>query len=185
MLDVAGGSGDLTLAFADRVGPEGSVILLDINASMLKVGRDRCINAGNGSVIQYVQASAEALPFEDNRFDCISIAFGLRNVTDKMAALRSMYRVLKPGGRLLILEFSKPTSTALSTVYDWYSFNILPKLGAAIANDEDSYRYLAESIRLFPDQETLSTMMGKAGFEDCRFHNLTGGIVALHVGYKY
>lgn len=185
VLDVAGGSGDLTAVFAERVGPSGQVVLLDINDSMLQVGRDRLLDDGVMSPIEFIQASAEALPFADNTFDCITIAFGLRNVTDKLAALKSMFRVLKPGGRLLILEFSKPTSTALSTIYDWYSFNVLPKLGAMVAGDEASYRYLVESIRMHPDQKTLKMLVEKAGFEDCVYHNLSGGIVALHKAFKY
>jgi len=163
-LDLAGGSGDLALAFARRVGRSGYVILADINAAMLAKGRARLIDA---------EAS----------FDCVAIAFGLRNVTDKAKALRSMQRVLKPGGKVLILEFSKPLE-GIAPVYDWYSFNVLPALGKLVANDAASYRYLAESIRMHPDQETLLEMMGEAGFERCRYHNLTGGIVALHVGYR-
>jgi len=166
------------------VGPKGHVILADINESMIKVGRDRLIDKGVVGNVSYVQANAEALPFPDDSFDCITIAFGLRNVTDKGKALASMQRVLKPGGRLLVLEFSKTNNPLLTKVYDTYSFNILPKIGKFIADDEASYRYLAESIRMHPDQVTLKGMMEAAGLVDCRFHNMTGGIVALHFGVK-
>jgi len=184
VLDLAGGTGDLTMRFSDIVGPGGGVILADINESMIKVGRDRLIDKGVVGNVSYVQANAEALPFPDNSFDCITIAFGLRNVTDKDTALASMRRVLKPGGRLLVLEFSKTKNPMLTKVYDTYSFNILPKIGKLIADDEDSYRYLAESIRMHPDQATLKGMMETAGLVNCRFHNMTGGIVALHYGVK-
>jgi demethylmenaquinone methyltransferase / 2-methoxy-6-polyprenyl-1,4-benzoquinol methylase len=184
VLDIAGGTGDLTEKFSRIVGSQGQVILADINASMLQVGRDKLIDHGCIGNIDYVQADAEKLPFPDNYFDCISIAFGLRNVTDKDAALRSMYRVLKPGGRLLVLEFSKPQREALGKIYDLYSFRILPLMGRLVANDAESYRYLAESIRMHPDQETLKGMMETAGFARCEFYNMTGGIVALHRGIK-
>jgi demethylmenaquinone methyltransferase/2-methoxy-6-polyprenyl-1,4-benzoquinol methylase len=166
------------------VGPEGQVILADINAAMLEVGRDRLIDKGATGNIEVVQADAQALPFEDNSVDCITIAFGLRNVTDKDMALRSMLRVLRPGGRLLVLEFSKPTSPLLGKAYDQYSFQILPAMGRLIAQDAESYRYLAESIRKHPDQDTLLGMMEDAGFAECRYHNMTGGIVAVHQGFK-
>jgi demethylmenaquinone methyltransferase/2-methoxy-6-polyprenyl-1,4-benzoquinol methylase len=182
-LDLAGGSGDLALAFARRVGESGYVVLADINAAMLTKGRSRLIDAGVAGNLGLVQLDAERLPFADASFDCVTIAFGLRNVTDKQKALESMQRVLKPGGKLLILEFSRPKE-AIQPVYDWYSFTVLPALGKLVANDEASYRYLAESIRMHPDQETLLGMMGTAGLERCRYHNLSGGIVALHVGYK-
>ncbi|WP_191602082.1 bifunctional demethylmenaquinone methyltransferase/2-methoxy-6-polyprenyl-1,4-benzoquinol methylase UbiE [Marinomonas algicola] len=185
VLDIAGGTGDLTLRFSRLVGSTGQVILADINDSMLKVGRDKLANKGVVGNVKFAQANAESLPFADNTFDCITIAFGLRNVTDKDAALKSMYRVLKPGGRLLILEFSKPESECLSTIYDQYSFRLLPFMGQIIANDAESYRYLAESIRMHPDQETLKDMMDSAGFERTSYQNLTGGIVALHKGFKY
>lgn len=185
VLDIAGGTGDLTLKFSRMVGADGQVVLADINDSMLKVGRDKLVNKGVAGNVRFVQANAECLPFTDNQFDCITIAFGLRNVTDKDAALRSMYRVLKPGGRLLILEFSKPESECLSTLYDQYSFRLLPMMGKLVANDAESYRYLAESIRMHPDQETLKGMMDTAGFERTSFQNLTGGIVALHKGFKF
>lgn len=185
VLDLAGGTGDLTAMFSRRVGPTGQVILADINESMLNVGKDKLRDMGLVQNIQYVQANAEALPFADNTFDIITIAFGLRNVTDKDAALRSMFRVLKPGGRLLVLEFSKPTEAWLSKVYDTYSFRLLPMMGKLIANDSESYQYLAESIRMHPDQDTLKSMMQKAGFAETTYHNLTGGIVALHRGYKF
>jgi len=184
VLDVAGGTGDLTRYFSRLVGPTGKVILSDINSSMLNMGRDRLIDQGYTDNVEYVQANAECLPFADNSFDCITIAFGLRNVTDKNAALRSLTRVLKPGGRLLVLEFSKPGNPLLSKIYDTYSFNILPKLGKLVANDSESYQYLAESIRMHPDQETLKGMMEEAGLEQCKYHNMTGGIVALHRGVK-
>ena len=184
ILDIAGGTGDLAARFSRLVGPEGQVILADINAAMLEVGRDRLIDKGATGNIEVVQADAQALPFKDNSVDCITIAFGLRNVTDKALALRSMLRVLRPGGRLLVLEFSKPTSTLLGKVYDQYSFQILPAMGRLIAQDADSYRYLAESIRRHPDQETLLGMMEDAGFGECRYYNMTGGIVALHQGFK-
>ncbi|MCU7939183.1 MAG: bifunctional demethylmenaquinone methyltransferase/2-methoxy-6-polyprenyl-1,4-benzoquinol methylase UbiE [gamma proteobacterium symbiont of Bathyaustriella thionipta] len=185
VLDLAGGTGDLTAKFSKMVGDTGQVILGDINDSMLKVGRARLLDKGIAGNVDYVQANAECLPFPDNSFDCITIAFGLRNVTDKEAALASMFRVLKPGGRLLILEFSKPVAPGLSQLYDFYSFNILPAMGKLVANDSESYRYLAESIRMHPDQETLKDMMCTARFERCEYSNLTGGIVALHRGFKF
>ncbi len=184
VLDLAGGTGDLTMKFADIVGPEGTVVLADINDSMLKVGRDRLMDKGYTSNIEVVQANAEALPFPDNYFNCVTIAFGLRNVTDKDKALRSITRVLKPGGKLLILEFSKPSNPLLTKAYDLYSFTALPAMGKLIAGDSESYKYLAESIRMHPDQETLKGMMENAGLVNCRYHNMTGGIVALHVGVK-
>jgi demethylmenaquinone methyltransferase / 2-methoxy-6-polyprenyl-1,4-benzoquinol methylase len=184
VLDIAGGTGDLSYQFARLVGPQGQVVLADINASMLKVGRDRLIDRGIAGNLQVAQADAQYLPFPDNTFDCITIAFGLRNVTDKDLALRSMLRVLKPGGRLLVLEFSKPQHSLLEKVYDTYSFKLLPFMGKVITNDADSYRYLAESIRMHPDQETLKGMMADAGFVNASFHNMTGGIVALHKGFK-
>lgn len=183
-LDVAGGTGDLTMQMSKQVGPTGKIIISDINAAMLEEGRKRLLDKGYAGNIEFVEANAEELPFEDNSFNCITIAFGLRNVTHQLKALQSMYRVLKPGGRLLVLEFSKPVMPGLDKVYDFYSFNILPKMGKLIANDEDSYRYLAESIRMHPDQETLKQMMIEAGFERCSYHNMTGGIVALHKGFK-
>ncbi|MDP4530310.1 bifunctional demethylmenaquinone methyltransferase/2-methoxy-6-polyprenyl-1,4-benzoquinol methylase UbiE [Alkalimonas delamerensis] len=185
VLDLAGGTGDLTALFSKRVGPSGKVVLADINASMLAVGRDKLRDQGLVDNIEYVQANAEALPFADNSFDIITIAFGLRNVTNKDAALASMFRVLKPGGRLLVLEFSKPQSELLNKAYDFYSFNLLPKMGQLVAGDADSYQYLAESIRMHPDQQTLQQMMEQAGFAEVSYHNLTGGIVALHRGYKF
>ncbi|MBN8429717.1 bifunctional demethylmenaquinone methyltransferase/2-methoxy-6-polyprenyl-1,4-benzoquinol methylase UbiE [Microbulbifer salipaludis] len=184
ILDIAGGTGDLTARFSRIVGPTGKVVLADINESMLKVGRDRLLDRGIAGNVETVQADAQYLPFPDNTFDCITIAFGLRNVTDKDLALRSMLRVLKPGGRLLVLEFSKPQSKLLEKVYDQYSFRLLPFMGKLVADDADSYRYLAESIRMHPDQQTLKDMMGEAGFVDCEYHNMTGGIVALHKGIK-
>lgn len=184
VLDIAGGTGDLALKFAGLVGDEGQVILADINSSMLQVGRDRLIDRGVAGNIQFAQANAECLPFPDNTFDCITIAFGLRNVTDKDKALRSMLRVLKPGGRLLVLEFSKPGNPLLAKAYDSYSFHVMPKVGKVVTRDEDSYRYLAESIRMHPDQQTLKQMMETAGFAECDFYNMTGGIVALHRGVK-
>ncbi|NKI19490.1 bifunctional demethylmenaquinone methyltransferase/2-methoxy-6-polyprenyl-1,4-benzoquinol methylase UbiE [Spongiibacter sp. KMU-166] len=184
VLDIAGGTGDLAGKFSRLVGPDGRVVLADINESMLRVGREKLTNQGVAGNIEYVQANAECLPFPDNSFDCITIAFGLRNVTDKDAALRSMLRVLKPGGRLLVLEFSKPTNEVVGKVYDRYSFDILPKMGKLVANDEESYRYLAESIRMHPDQETLKGMMEEAGFAEVRYHNMTAGVVAVHRGIK-
>lgn len=183
VLDLAGGTGDLARVFADQVGPAGHVVLADINLSMLQQGRSRLIDAGVAGNLSITQVDAENLPFADNTFDLVTIAFGLRNVTNKDAAIASMYRVLKPGGKLMILEFSKPID-ALQPIYDLYSFKVLPVLGKLVANDEDSYRYLAESIRKHPDQETLLGMMEAQGFERCRYHNMTGGVVALHTGYK-
>lgn len=185
VLDIAGGTGDLTLKFARQVGPQGQVFLADINASMLGVGRNKLLDQGCAGNVNYVQANAESLPFKDNSIDCITIAFGLRNVTDKQKALNSMTRILKPGGRLLVLEFSKPVNGTLERLYDQYSFNVLPVMGKVVAGDSDSYRYLAESIRMHPDQKTLKHMMRKAGLEDVEYHNMTGGIVALHRGFKY
>tara|TARA_Y100001973_G_scaffold34895_1_gene52521 strand:- start:308 stop:1066 length:759 start_codon:yes stop_codon:yes gene_type:complete len=185
VLDIAGGTGDLTAQFSRRVGPTGEVVLADINQAMLDVGRDKLRNMGIVDNVDYVQANAEELPFESDRFDIITIAFGLRNVTDKQKALESMFRVLKPGGRLLVLEFSKPEPPLLSQAYDFYSFNVLPKMGQLVAGDAESYQYLAESIRMHPDQETLKGMMETAGYEQVTYHNLTGGIVALHRGFKF
>ena len=184
VLDLAGGTGDLTAKFSQIVGDDGLVVLADINESMLKVGRDKLRDKGLFNNIEYVQANAEELPFADNYFDCITISFGLRNVTDKQKALQSMWRVLKPGGRLL-LEFSKPQYQILNKAYDLYSFTMLPLMGKIVANDADSYRYLAESIRMHPDQKTLKKMMEDAGFVDVKYHNMTGGIVALHTGFKF
>jgi demethylmenaquinone methyltransferase/2-methoxy-6-polyprenyl-1,4-benzoquinol methylase len=184
-LDVAGGTGDLAAGMAGQVGERGLVVLSDINESMLRVGRDRLLDRGLIRNVRFSLANAECLPFADETFDCVTIGFGLRNVTDKPAALASMRRVLKPGGRLLILEFSKPVVPGLKPIYDVYSFSVLPWLGKRVAGDSDSYQYLAESIRRFPDQETLRGMMRAAGLEDCRHHNLTGGIVALHKGFRY
>lgn len=185
VLDIAGGTGDLTAKFSKLVGREGKVILADINSSMLDVGRTKLRDKGLVQNIDYVQANAEYLPFEDNTFDIVTIAFGLRNVTNKDRALASMYRVLKPGGRLLVLEFSKPEHEIINKLYDFYSFSVLPKMGELVAKDSDSYKYLAESIRMHPDQETLKSMMEEAGFEHTSYKNLTDGIVALHKGYKF
>ena len=179
VLDVAGGTADLSRLFVDRVGSAGSVVLTDINGAMLGAGRDRLLNEGR--LIPVVQCDAEALPFPARSFDCVSIAFGLRNVTRKENALAEMRRVLRPGGVAIILEFSQPW-TPLRPAYDWYSFNILPKLGKAVAGDEASYRYLAESIRVHPDQQALKAMMEHAGFEQVDWFNLAAGIVALHRG---
>ena len=184
-LDVAGGSGDLAAGLARQVGERGLVVLTDINAAMLRRGRDRLIDAGCVGNVEYLQANAERLPFPDGTFDCITIGFGLRNVTDKSAALASMRRALKPGGQLLVLEFSHPNVPGLKPLYDAYSFRILPLLGKLVARDAQSYRYLAESIRVHPDQERLLKMMQDAGLEGCRYHNLSGGIVAVHRGYRY
>lgn len=183
VLDLAGGTGDLALAIARRSGPGGSVVLADINAAMLERGRARLIDAGIAGNLSVVRLDAENLPFRESSFDRVVIGFGLRNVTDKDRALAAMWRVLKPGGKALILEFSKPLD-AIRPVYDLYSFRVLPALGRLVAGDQDSYRYLAESIRMHPDQETLLGMMQAAGFERCRYHNLSGGIVALHIGYR-
>ena len=183
-LDVAAGSGDLAAGLARKVGRDGRVVVTDINAAMLEEGRARLLNAGLAGNIDYVLADAEALPFADGSFHCVTIGFGLRNVTDKDAALRSLCRVTKPGGRLLVLEFSHAHLGALAPLYELYSFQVLPRFGEWLAGEGDSYRYLAESIRRHPDQETLKTMMERAGFERCEYFNLTAGIVALHVGYK-
>ncbi len=184
-LDVAGGTADLTLGMAGQVGPTGHVYHTDINAEMLEVGRRRLVDRGIVGHVTSLLANAECLPFVDGRFHCVTIGFGLRNCTDKPAALRAMTRVLRPGGRLLVLEFSKPVLQWLTPAYDVYSFKVLPALGQFIAQDAASYRYLAESIRMHPDQDTLARMMGEAGLEDCRYHNLSGGIVALHIGFRY
>lgn len=182
-LDLAGGTGDLARALARQVGKRGEVVLADINAAMLAEGRAKLLDAGLGGRIEFTLADAEALPFAGNRFDCLTIAFGLRNVTDKARALAEMRRVLAPGGRALILEFSRPHAP-LRRAYDAYSFGILPKLGRWVAHDEASYRYLVESIRRHPPQAELEAMMTTAGFERVRHYNLTGGVVALHMGWK-
>jgi demethylmenaquinone methyltransferase / 2-methoxy-6-polyprenyl-1,4-benzoquinol methylase len=183
-LDVAGGTGDLALGLARQVGKSGHVVLSDINPDMLSAGRDRLIDAGFAGNVECVLADAERLPWADDSFDCVTIGFGLRNVTDKAAALHSMHRVLKPGGQLLVLEFSTPVAPGLKPIYDAYSFGVLPRLGEWVAKDAASYRYLAESIRMHPNQETLLAMLNEAGFGQTRYHNLTGGIVAVHRGYK-
>jgi demethylmenaquinone methyltransferase/2-methoxy-6-polyprenyl-1,4-benzoquinol methylase len=182
VLDVAGGTGDLARLFAQRVGAKGEVILTDVNASMLAAGRDRLLD--QGSIIPAVRCDGERLPFTSDRFDCVSVAFGLRNMTRKHAALAEMYRVLRPGGRLLVLEFSRVWQP-LAPLYDAYSFQVLPRLGRAVARDADAYRYLAESIRVHPDQEELKSMMEQAGLERVDYFNLAAGVVALHRGYKF
>jgi demethylmenaquinone methyltransferase/2-methoxy-6-polyprenyl-1,4-benzoquinol methylase len=184
VLDLAGGTGDLAAKFSRLVGPTGEVVLADINHSMLNVGKEKLLNKGIIGNLHYVQANAEALPFPDNHFDVITIAFGLRNVTDKSKALASMFRVLKPGGRLLVLEFSKPTTEALSKVYDAYSFYLLPQMGKLVANDAESYRYLAESIRKFPRAPEFEAMIREAGFVNTKAEIILGGAVAIHSGWK-
>jgi demethylmenaquinone methyltransferase/2-methoxy-6-polyprenyl-1,4-benzoquinol methylase len=183
-LDVAGGTGDLAAGMLRQVGKTGRVVLSDVNEKMLERGRDRLLDLGFAGNVEYVLADAERLPFGNDSFDCVTIGFGLRNVTDKAAALESMHRVLKPGGQLLVLEFSRPLAPFLKPMYDAYSFQILPRLGRIVAGDSASYRYLAESIRMHPDQETLLGMLRDAGFAQVRYHNLAGGIVAVHRGYK-
>jgi demethylmenaquinone methyltransferase/2-methoxy-6-polyprenyl-1,4-benzoquinol methylase len=184
VLDLASGTGDLAARFAGIVGPDGLVVMSDINAAMLEQGRARMADQGLVGNIEYVQIDTEAIPFPENSFHCITIGFGLRNVTDKQRALHEMFRVLKPGGRALVLEFSHPRSKPLQAAYDLYSFRLLPLMGKLVTNDEGSYRYLAESIRMHPDQETLKGMMEQADFERCDYHNLTGGVVAIHRGFK-
>lgn len=184
ILDLAGGTGDLAAKFSRIVGSQGKVTLSDINESMLENGRRRLTDMGIVGNMDYVLADAQDLPFPDNHFNIVTMAFGLRNVTDKDAALRSIFRTLKPGGKLMVLEFSKPVLPGLGTIYDQYSFKLLPFIGKVVANDAESYKYLAESIRMHPDQETLKLMMDDAGFERTAYHNMTGGIVALHTGYK-
>jgi demethylmenaquinone methyltransferase/2-methoxy-6-polyprenyl-1,4-benzoquinol methylase len=184
VLDLASGTGDLAERFAGIVGPEGEVVVSDINAAMLGRGRDRLVDDGVAGNTHYVQLNAEALPFPDGHFDCVSIGFGLRNVTHKQRALDEMFRVLRPAGRAIILEFSRPISRPLEKVYDLYSFSVLPALGRMVTGDAESYRYLAESIRMHPDQETLRGMMEESGFERCDYFNLTAGVVAIHRGYK-
>lgn len=185
ILDLAGGTGDLAQRFAAKMGPQGCVVLGDINLAMLAVGRDKIIDAGLSQKIQVTALNAEVLPFADNSFDLLTIGFGLRNVTDKQRALHEMWRVLRPGGKALILEFSTPTTVAVKKLYDVYSFKILPKLGQTVAKDRESYQYLAESIRKHPAQEELKQMVLAAGFDECDYHNLSMGIVALHRCFKY
>ncbi|ADN77744.1 ubiquinone/menaquinone biosynthesis methyltransferase [Ferrimonas balearica DSM 9799] len=185
VLDLAGGTGDLTAKFSHLVGETGEVVLADINDSMLKVGRAKLHDMGVVGNVSYVQANAEALPFPDNHFDIITIAFGLRNVTEKEKALKSMQRILKPGGKLLVLEFSKPQNALMQKAYDFYSFQVIPRMGSMVAGDAESYRYLSESIRVHPDQETLKQMMLDAGFDQADYVNMTNGVVALHRGYKF
>ncbi len=185
VLDLAGGTGDLAAKFSRIVGADGKVTLSDINESMLENGRRKLTDLGIVGNIDYVLADAQDLPFPDNHFNLVTMAFGLRNVTDKDAALRSIFRTLKPGGKLMVLEFSTPIVPGLGKIYDQYSFKLLPFIGKIVANDAESYKYLAESIRMHPDQETLKSMMGEAGFERTAYHNMTGGIVALHTGYKF
>jgi demethylmenaquinone methyltransferase/2-methoxy-6-polyprenyl-1,4-benzoquinol methylase len=184
VLDLAAGTGDLSARFSGLVGNDGLVVFSDINNAMLSRGRDRMTDEGHLGNLSYVQTDAQHLPFPENSFDCVTIGFGLRNVTDKQLALNAINQALRPGGRLLVLEFSKPTHRPLEKVYDLYSFSLLPRIGKLVTNDEDSYRYLAESIRMHPDQETLKGMMELAGFERCDYFNLTGGVVAIHRGYK-
>ncbi|MEJ2424725.1 MAG: bifunctional demethylmenaquinone methyltransferase/2-methoxy-6-polyprenyl-1,4-benzoquinol methylase UbiE [Candidatus Thiodiazotropha sp.] len=184
VLDLAAGTGDLSARFSGLVGREGLVVFSDINAAMLTRGRERMVDQGRVANIRYAQADAQQLPFVDDYFDCVTIGFGLRNVTDKQKALDAIYRVVKPGGRLLVLEFSKPVHKPLQKLYDLYSFSLLPKIGRWVTQDEASYRYLAESIRMHPDQDTLKGMLEHAGFERCDYYNLSGGIVAIHRGYK-
>jgi demethylmenaquinone methyltransferase/2-methoxy-6-polyprenyl-1,4-benzoquinol methylase len=185
VLDLAGGTGDLTGRMLPLVGSAGLVVLSDINASMLNEGRRRLTDEGAAGNVVYARIDAEQLPFPDSTFDCITIGFGLRNVTRKQRALAAMHAALKPGGRAMILEFSRPVAPGLKPLYDLYSFSVLPALGQLVANDAASYRYLAESIRVHPDQQTLLRMMEDAGFERCHHFNLTGGIVAVHRGYKF
>lgn len=185
ILDLAGGTGDLTKLFVKKLSGQGFIVLSDINEAMLTVGRDRLIDAGLGEHVNYAQINAEHLPFAHNEFDLITIGFGLRNVTDKTQALSEMYRVLKTGGKVLVLEFSKPIIDALNPLYDFYSFKLLPKMGEWIAKDAKSYSYLAESIRMHPSQEALKTLMEEAGFDEVKYYNLSAGIVAVHVGYKF
>lgn len=185
VLDLAGGTGDLAMRISPLVGEAGEVVLADINASMLQIGKDRCIDRGLFQNLRFVQADAENLPFPEHYFDRIIIGFGLRNVTHQLKALQSMYRTLKPGGQLIVLEFSKPTTSLLQSIYQTYTFRFLPWLGKKIAHDEDSYRYLAESIEKHPDQATLAQLMSEAEFENVSYHNLSGGIVAVHRGYKF
>ena len=184
VLDLAGGTGDIALLLRERVGDTGTIVLGDINGEMLKVGRDRMLDKGKVAGFEYTQVNAEKLPFPDNSFELVTIAFGLRNVTDKDAALREMYRVLKPGGQARVLEFSEVTQEWFKPIYDFHSFQILPRLGKLFANDADSYQYLAESIRKHPPQAQLQKMMEEAGFERCHFKNMSAGIVAIHSGYK-
>lgn len=183
ILDLACGTGDLALAMMGKLGPQGRMVMSDYNGSMLSLGRDRMLDAGHARSL-FAQGDAESLPFADNSFDLVTISFGLRNVRDKDAALRSIFRVLRPGGRLLVLEFSKPRFGWLNKLYDVYSFNVLPRMGELVANDAESYQYLAESIRKHPDQDTLKKMFAEAGFVRNQVYNLSGGIVALHRGFK-
>lgn len=185
VLDLAGGSGDLTRLLAKKVGLDGQVVLADINAAMLAVGRNRLTDEGILKPVSYLQATAEALPLMSNKFDAVFIAFGLRNVSNKQKALASMYRVCKPGGRMVVLEFTQPQQPIVKQVYDWYSFEVLPRLGEWVAGDAASYRYLSESIRMHPAPDVLKAMIEEAGFEDCSYELLTAGVVALHVAYKY
>ena len=184
MLHLAAGTGDLSARFSRLVGPEGLVVFSDINNAMLTQGRARMLEEGHAGNIRYIQADAQRLPFPDNHFNCVTIGYGFRNVTHKQRALEAIYRVVKSGGRLMVLEFSKPTNKIMQAIYDLYSFYLMPKIGKLFTKDEDSYRYLAESIRMHPDQETLKQMMEHAGFERCEYFNLTAGIVAIHRGYK-
>ncbi|MCY3988983.1 MAG: bifunctional demethylmenaquinone methyltransferase/2-methoxy-6-polyprenyl-1,4-benzoquinol methylase UbiE [Gammaproteobacteria bacterium] len=184
-LDVAGGTGDLAIGMSRQVGPQGRVLLSDVNPAMLRIGRSRLLDAGAWGNTRAMRADATSLPVGAGLFDCVTIGFGLRNVTGKPAALKSMARVVKPGGRLLVLEFSRPALKFIRPAYDWYSFAVIPALGRVVAGDAESYRYLVESIRVHPDQETLAQMMREAGFESVRWHNLSGGIVALHIGFRH
>lgn len=185
ILDLAGGSGDLTSLLSKKTNHKAKIILADLNEAMLSQGRDRLLDEGLYKNIFFVQANAQNLPFNDNCFDCITIGFGLRNVTDQMAALISMYKVCKPGGKVMILEFSKPNNLLIDTIYNWYSFYIIPKMGQWFAKDAASYKYLVESIRMHPTAEQLKSTIEQAGFEECKFYRLTGGIVTLHIAYKF